>query len=167
MKVEELIFAKCVMNTDPWNGQDTGLELNTYYVLETINIGQSNSSVVIDGKSYNSVLFEFYDSKLKEIDIYRSKYSPYFKKKPMLVFNEEDELTEINAVPNMTFRFSARGLDIFSTEEPKKIEEDKEIEFIGAEYYDDEEYTPEQRINVCMNKINELYKAVNELKKGK
>lgn len=47
------------------------------------------------------------------------------------------------------------------------IEEDKEIEHINIRYWSDEEYTPEQRINVCMTTIDELIDIVNELKKGK
>ena len=55
----------------------------------------------------------------------------------------------------------------FSSDEVELIEQDKEIEEIETCYYDDEEYRPEQRINVCMNKIDELIKVANKLKKGK
>lgn len=117
MKLEELILAKCINDVDPWNDGKTSLEVGRYYLPERINIGQSCSDVVIDGKSYNSILFDFYDSRLEEIDIYHSKYSPYFR------------------------------------------EEDKEIE----------ELDTSEGISVvhCAYKINELIKAVNELKKGK
>jgi hypothetical protein len=52
-------------------------------------------------------------------------------------------------------------------DEVEVLEEDKEIEHIKLKYLSDEESTPEQRINVCMTKIDELINVVNELKKGK
>ena len=78
MIIEELVLAKCIRNIDTWSGKDTGLEIGKYYVIEEIHIGQSNSSVKINDKFYNSVLFEYYNDCLKKIDIYNSKYSPYF-----------------------------------------------------------------------------------------
>lgn len=77
MKVEDLVLAKCIKNIDPWGDEDTGLEIGKYYVIEEIHIGQSNSSIKINGKSYNSILFEYYNDYLEKIDIYNSKYSPY------------------------------------------------------------------------------------------
>ena len=77
MKVEELVLAKCIRNIDPWDDKDTGLEIGKYYVIEEIHIGQSNSSIKINGKSYNSILFEYYNNYLEEFNIYNSKYSPY------------------------------------------------------------------------------------------
>ena len=77
MKVEDLVLAKCIRNIDPLDDKDTGLEVDKYYVIEEIHIGQSSSSIKINGKFYNSILFEYYNDYLKEIDIYNSKYSPY------------------------------------------------------------------------------------------
>ena len=47
------------------------------------------------------------------------------------------------------------------------IEEDKKIEHIDINYFDDEEYTAEQRINLCMNIINEIIDEINKLKENK
>lgn len=77
MKVEDLVLAKCIKNIDPWSDKDTGLEIGKYYVIEEIHISQSMSSIKINGKSYNSILFKYYNDYLEEIDIYDSKYSPY------------------------------------------------------------------------------------------
>jgi hypothetical protein len=52
----------------------------------------------------------------------------------------------------------------FINDEIEIIEEDKKIEEIKPQYFDDERYTPEDRLNVCMNYINELTKEVNKLK---
>ena len=78
MKCKDLVLAKCIENIDSWGDKNTGLEIGKYYVVEEIHIGQSNSSIKINGKSYNSILFEYYDNYLEKIDIYHSKYSPYF-----------------------------------------------------------------------------------------
>ena len=77
MKAENLVLAKCIKNIEHWGDKYTGLEIGKYYVIEEIHIGQSKSSIKINGKSYNSILFEYYNDYLEEIDIYHSKYSPY------------------------------------------------------------------------------------------
>ena len=79
MKTEELILAKCIGDVDPWRNNDIGLDIGKYYVVDEIYIGQSNSNIKINGKIYNSILFEYYNDYLEEFDIYHSKYSPYFK----------------------------------------------------------------------------------------
>lgn len=79
MKTEELVLAKCIRNIDTWGDKNIGLEIDKYYVVEEIDIGQSHSSVKINGKSYNSILFEYYNDYLEKFDIYHSKYSPYFR----------------------------------------------------------------------------------------
>lgn len=38
---------------------------------------------------------------------------------------------------------------------------------IDTQFFDDEKYTPEERLNVCMNFINELVDEVNKLKEAK
>lgn len=75
-KLEDLLYAKCIENIDPMGNMKTGLEIGKYYIVSNISMGQSYTSIFINGKSYNSVLFEFYDSNYKEVNIY-SKYSPY------------------------------------------------------------------------------------------
>ena len=80
MKSEELVLAKCINNIDTWADKEIDLEIGKYYVVEEINIGQSNSTIKINGKSYNSILFEYYNDYLKKFNIYNSKYSPYFKR---------------------------------------------------------------------------------------
>ena len=52
----------------------------------------------------------------------------------------------------------------FINNEVEIIEEDKKIEELDAQYYDDERYTPETRLNICMNYINKLIAEVNKLK---
>lgn len=52
----------------------------------------------------------------------------------------------------------------FLNDEIEIIEEDKKIEKIDTQYYDDERYTPETRLNICMNYINKLIDEVNKLK---
>ena len=79
MKVEELVLAKCIKNIDAWTEEEIDLEIGKYYVVQEINIGQSHSSIKINDKSYNSILFEYYNDYLEEFNIYNSKYSPYFK----------------------------------------------------------------------------------------
>lgn len=74
-KANELILAKCI-KTEAWGTGTTNLELGKYYVVEALLIGQSNSSVMIEGKSYNSIMFEYYDAFMNLINIYK-KYSPY------------------------------------------------------------------------------------------
>lgn len=75
-KIEELVLAKCIKNIDPMSSLDIGLEIGRYYVVSNIDMGQSYTFITINNKSYNSILFEFYDDTLNEIDIY-SKYNPY------------------------------------------------------------------------------------------
>lgn len=123
MKVEELILARCINDVDPWNDEKTSLEVGRYYLPELINIGQSCSDVVIDGKSYNSILFDFYDSRLEEIDIYHSKYSPYFRE-------EDKEIETLNYQNNSDGSFWLNGKKYNS--EPIKILAHKLIELIKA-----------------------------------
>lgn len=78
MKIDELVLAKCIKNIDPWGDKETGLEIGKYYVVEEIHIGQSNSSIKINGKVYNSILFEYYNDHLELLDVYHSKYSSYY-----------------------------------------------------------------------------------------
>lgn len=52
----------------------------------------------------------------------------------------------------------------FINNEVEIIEEDKKIEELDVQYYDDERYTPETRLNICMNYINKLIAEVNKLK---
>lgn len=79
MIVKDLVLAKCINNEDNWSEKIYNkLEVDKYYVVEELSIGQSNSSVRINGKWYNSIMFEYYDDYLNLLDIYHSKYSPYF-----------------------------------------------------------------------------------------
>ena len=50
----------------------------------------------------------------------------------------------------------------FINNEVEIIEEDKKIEELDAQYYDDERYTPETRLNICMNYISKLIAEVNK-----
>ena len=84
-----------------------------------------------------------------------------YKEKEYYLFDSKSYLTTDKSRFFDTINFKELN------EEVEIIEEDKEIEHIKLKYWRDEEYTPEQRINVCMTVIDELVKAVNELKKGK
>lgn len=56
--------------------------------------------------------------------------------------------------------------DMFK-EDIEIIEENNKIEHIDINYFDDEKYTAEQRINVCMNITNDLIDEINKLKENK
>jgi len=73
MKVEELVLAKCI-RTSAWSTGETNLEIGKYYVVEEIHIGQSYSSVKIEGKSYNSIMFDYFEARPLNI---HERYSPY------------------------------------------------------------------------------------------
>ena len=73
-----MIFLKCINNIDPMSNKLEPINIGQWYVMESIRIGQSFSYVVINGKSYNSIMFEYYDDFMNEVDIYHSKYSPYY-----------------------------------------------------------------------------------------
>jgi hypothetical protein len=56
--------------------------------------------------------------------------------------------------------------DCLSTfnKEVEIIEEEKEIKHINIQYWRDDEYTPEERINVCMTTINQLIDVINDMR---
>lgn len=83
--------------------------------------------------------------------------------KPILVFDEEDKVVEVNIRPNLIYKLSADGLTITSVEETKEIEEDKEIEELIYSSWS----SCSEDLQEVYNKVNELIKVVNELKKGK
>lgn len=85
--------------------------------------------------------------------------------KPMLVWDEEGKVVEVNVRPNFTYKFSADGLTIASVEEPKEIEEINMEWFKQVDMFDPK--SVELAIEIMAKQINELVKAVNELKKGK
>lgn len=74
------IYAKCVRESDPncsWIEHD--LEVGKMYEVEEISMGQSYTSIDLKNRirSYNSVIFEFYEGD-KQIDIYSDKrFNPY------------------------------------------------------------------------------------------
>lgn len=79
MSAKEIIILKCVRNEI--DGQIYPFKIGNYYLMDSISIGQSHSSVIVNGKSFNSILFNYYkikENKLVECDIYRSEYSPYY-----------------------------------------------------------------------------------------
>ena len=73
-----MVFLKCVRNKI-LDEKITELEVNKWYVMDNIEIGQSSSVVTVNGIRYNSILFDYYDEYMNEFDIYHSEYSPYFK----------------------------------------------------------------------------------------
>lgn len=56
------------------------LELGAYYKLEGVSMGQSSTSIKLDGIAmpFNSVQFEFYDRFMEKHDIYSdNELNPY------------------------------------------------------------------------------------------
>ena len=76
MEIKEILLAKCINNIDPWGDKKTDLVIGKLYKVDEIHMGQSYTTITIDNKSYNSVMFEFYDEKNNEINIYKI-YNPY------------------------------------------------------------------------------------------
>lgn len=65
------------------------------------------------------------------------------------------------------YLFSNFRMKTFMYTKVEVIEEDKKIKKINTQYFDDERYTPEERLNVCMNFIDILVDEINNLKKEK
>ena len=76
MKTNGLVYAICCNNIDPMSDKNMDLIIGKRYVVDEIWVGQSHSSIRIGDKSYNSVLFDYFDLSGKPINIYR-EYSPY------------------------------------------------------------------------------------------
>lgn len=55
-------------------------------------------------------------------------------------------------------------LDITLDSEIEIPNEYNTIKRINTQYFDDERYTPEERLNVCMNYIDDLIDEINKLK---
>ena len=127
MKVEELVLAKCI------NNEKNDFVLGQLYVVDEIHIGQSSSSVRIDGIYCNSIWFKYYDANMNEIDIYRSKYSPYFR--------EEDK--EIEEVP---YRYSFGFIDCGGLSDIARDELDKNFNCFA------------DKLNKVIRELNELKK---------
>lgn len=60
--------------------------------------------------------------------------------------------------------FFRKNLDFTLNDEVEIIEEEKEIKHINIQYWRDDEYTPEERINVCMTTINQLIDVINDMR---
>lgn len=76
-----MITAKCIKNIDPWGDRETDLEIGKHYEVSSIDMGSCYTSVYLHGneRSYNSVMFEFYEDG-KEIDIYSDpRFNPYLR----------------------------------------------------------------------------------------
>lgn len=77
------IKAKCIKESDEdchWSEHD--LDVGNLYEVEDIQMGQSHTSIYLKDKerSYNSVIFEFYEDN-KQIDIYKDeRFNPYIRK---------------------------------------------------------------------------------------
>lgn len=89
--------------------------------------------------------------------------------KKIRVFGEEFifEDNDYYSIHNSSPLISYIGEDYLREElnyEVEIVEKDKKIEKIDTQYYDDERYTPETRLNICMNYINRLIDEVNKLK---
>lgn len=62
--------------------------------------------------------------------------------------------------------FCKNCMSLFMDDEVIIIEGPNKLEKINPKYWDNSEYTPEQRINVCMTHINELIVKVNNIKEN-
>lgn len=156
MKVDELIWGRCLMEEEPFSHKKTGLKNNVLYAIEEINIGQSHSSVTIEGKKYNSAMFEYYDKNFKEIDIYKSKYSPYFRNKLKKEMTYEEKVKQIFE----TFGYKeqrrklAEEVDEFNDEVLLFENGVGDIEKLEEEFRD---------INVVLDGFREFYEILKEL----
>lgn len=72
-------------------GVHYGLDKEQTYIVEDLQIGQSTSSVKIDGKSYNTINFRFFAFG-REIDIFRScLLNPYTTFRYGLHYKENED----------------------------------------------------------------------------
>jgi hypothetical protein len=75
-----MLQAKCINNIDPRSDEEyKELVVGSFYNVEEVSMGQSNTSIGLYGLRYgfNSVMFEFYKDG-KEHDIFRDPdYNPY------------------------------------------------------------------------------------------
>lgn len=79
------LFAKVVTldggyDSDKEDIVNSGYKKGDIFEVEYVSMGQSYTKIYDkkDGAGYNSVYFEFYDSKGNEIDIYSDpRYNPY------------------------------------------------------------------------------------------
>ncbi|MFI3329143.1 MAG: hypothetical protein R3Y05_01500 [bacterium] len=80
-----VVSAKCMRENDT-------LELNNYYNVKEITMGQSNTSIILWGIKgcFNSVDFKFYIDN-KEIDIYKSvAFNSYISKSNSFIYYKEN-----------------------------------------------------------------------------
>lgn len=83
--------------------------------------------------------------------------------------NDYQDYESVEAQDKFLFEylFSNFRMKTFMYTKVEIIEEDKKIKKINTQYFDDERYTPEERLNVCMNFIDILVDEINNLKKEK
>ena len=67
---------------EPKEAVNEGLNQGERYLVTNIQIGQSHSYVELKGfeRSFNTVMFEFYDLFGKKVNIFETKYNPYRRK---------------------------------------------------------------------------------------
>lgn len=83
--------------------------------------------------------------------------------------NDYQDYESVEAQDKFLFEylFSNFRMKTFMYTKIEIIEEDEKIKKINTQYFDDERYTPEERLNVCMNFIDILVDEINNLKKEK
>lgn len=83
--------------------------------------------------------------------------------------NDYQDYESVEAQDKFLFEylFSNFRMKTFMYTKVEIIEEYKKIKKINTQYFDDERYTPEERLNVCMNFIDILVDEINNLKKEK
>lgn len=83
--------------------------------------------------------------------------------------NDYQDYESVEAQDKFLFEylFSNFRMKTFMYTKVEIIEEDKKIKKINTQYFDDERYTPEERLNVCMNFIDILVDEINNLNKEK
>lgn len=113
--------------------------MNIHYLIANI----SNALEVPSKIKYNNEIFE-----------YNNNYQDY-------------ESVEAQDKFLFEYLFSNFRMRTFMYTTVEIIEEPKKIDKINIEYFDDEKYTLETRLNVCMNYIDKLVDEINNLKKEK
>lgn len=141
-KVDELILAKCINN----EGYEEILEIGKCYAVEEIQIGQSSSTVIINGYAFNSIKFKYYNDKLEEFDIYHSKYSPYHK------IIEEDKETVFIPIEEFNIHFNLGFINY------------KNIEVL-KEYLNKDFQTIYDTLDLLIKNQKKLIDVVNKLNK--
>ena len=109
------------------------------------------------------------DGELKPKTILKTKHiKEYFDDRDYdyYIYYGDNQFHRCNENGKLGSKFQNRFLNYEVLKKEFELIEPKEIKNIEEKYFDDGFYTPEERLNVCMNKLDELIDEVNKLKKG-